>query len=161
MTYIDGAERIREEIHKILSNMSYKRKDNTTYCNMATFDILERFGLQRNFWDKEEKRIMLANEMCEVLDKTYIHIGCDCDKFPELINSNFLMIASWKNDNGHGHIAPIYPSRTRVFSNKWKKNVPLVGNVGYENGVMGLNWAFPEEPKIYIIGEIDRWDIDE
>lgn len=157
MTYINGDTRIRQICHKILAEDSLLPKQDTTYCNFAVFRILEYFGLQWNFWNEKEKRIMLANEMCEMMASKYIEVPInEVNKTP-----NFLMLSGWKNDNGHGHVAVIYPTKVNATSRKWLNiEVPMVANVGKYNGIIGLNYAFAEKPKIYLIAEIPamQWD---
>lgn len=157
MQYIESEDVIRYHCHKILSDDSLLNKNCVTFCNIAVFDMLEYFNLQWNFWNLSEKRIMLANEMCDVLKNKYIKVSYE-DAIREKCN---LYIAALKNPIGHGHVAIIYPSDTVVFSKKWDCKVPLVCNVGKTNGVMGLNWAFSDKPDIYFISKINKRAKDE
>lgn len=154
MDRIQGADRIRLACHKVLADKSLLKKQDTTYCNFGIFRILSEFDKQMYFWNKEANRIMLANEMYDKLNSSNISIGLDSDIF---YNSNSIFIACTKGIK-HGHIAIIYPSYSRVYSTKWGKKAPLVANIGHINGVMGLNWAFAEEPKIFYFCDIK--DID-
>lgn len=154
MNKVSGAERIRRICHKILSDDGLNPNRDITYCNFAVYKILHHFNLHNNFWNEKEKRIMLANEMVDVLESKYIKMPIK----EVWDNPNLLLVAGWKNPIGHGHICVIYPSKEHIFSNKWQMEVPLVCNVGFENRIMGLNYAFAERPNIYLISEIEAID---
>lgn len=145
-------ERLRYVIHKYLNDQSlYKKEiqggDLITYCNIGVYSILEEFGKHSQFWNG--KRIMLANEMVEVLESKFKPVDYDHDFL-----TPHIYVAGCRNPNGHGHVAVIYPSKAKIFSVKWGIVVPLCANIGKFNGVESLNWCFSDIPDIYDLGEI-------
>jgi isocitrate dehydrogenase kinase/phosphatase len=140
--------------HKTLADANLFKKDmnganSITYCNVGVYMILNELGKQSDFWNKQLGRMMMANEMYDVLKAKYPKVDIHADFYVPKI-----FVASQKNIDGHGHIAVIYPSRSKVYTGKWNCYVPLVCNIGKENAVMGLNWAFGEMPEIFDLGEV-------
>lgn len=146
-------EKLRYIIHKYLNDQSLYKKEFTgaenltTYCNIGAYSILEEFEKHRPFWNG--KRIMLANEMVEVLEGSFRPVDYDFDFLKPRI-----YMAGWRNMKGHGHVAIIYPSKAKIFSAKWGVVCPLCANIGKFNGIDSLNWCFNELPDIYDLGEI-------
>jgi len=141
---------IKLACHKILAVPDFIAKDNTTYCNIGTYFVLRELNLNNKFFNINKKRIMLANEMYDVLDKEYKRIN-----ITDLINRDFEKVyVACVKDEPHGHIAIIYPDKTLCQSGKWKLSVPLCCNFGKENGIMGLNYAFRYIPDIFELGDI-------
>ena len=122
-----------------------------THCNSNAFRVASALGLDL-FYATKEKRIMLANEMFASMaapasgfQRTESHI----DAF-QAANAGRLVFAAQANAAGHGHIAPVYPSRGMVLSGNWKCECPYVSNVGKDVGVMGTNFAFAKPPSYFI-----------
>jgi len=144
---------LRNICYKVLLNEKYYPKENETYCNLATYDILNQIGYSDGL-RKSGDRILLANEMAEVLASKYKLVDISyC--LNNILNNIFV---ACKKDTPHGHIAIIYPIKTMVWSEKWKSLVPLCVNVGKVNAIMGLNWAFSEKPDIFKICELEYDD---
>jgi hypothetical protein len=126
-------------------------KNTITKCNMAVYALAQKLGLAF-FWKHPEERVMLANEM---VDFMLAHPAI-FSRFQDhqiawgLANMGYLIIAA-KKDDPHGHVAPVYPSVGMVTSGKWNAAVPYVSNVGVRNDVMGVNFAFGEQPDYYLI----------
>jgi hypothetical protein len=66
-----------------------------------------------------------------------------------LANAGYLIYAAQHGDI-HGHLCAIYPIQELVTSGKLGCQVPMVNNIGKENKVFGLNWAFSEMPDFYL-----------
>lgn len=146
---MNSVDKIRLSCHKILA-IPTLLPNKSTYCNIGTFLILRELKLHNDFI--KNNSIMLANEMYDVLKTRYKQISLD-EVFTEL-ETGKVFVASIK-EQPHGHIAIIYPHRTRIYSSKWNKFVPLCANFGVENGIMGLNWAFNKEPELFEIGFVE------
>lgn len=120
-----------------------------TWCNYALNDILTHLGLPEFCRDKN--RIMMANEIADKLENT-----CIVRSFPEagvLANQGKILIAAIKLPV-HGHVAMIYPSPSSAISGKWGRwDVPFCANVGKDNGVIPLNYAFGAMPRIWLLDE--------
>jgi hypothetical protein len=51
----------------------------------------------------------------------------------------------------------VYPFPGAYTSGKWRRtDVPCVANVGKDNGVMPLNWAFGAAPQLYLVRAHDQ-----
>jgi len=155
MEKITGIDRIRLELHKQLSKPEYIKRGDKTFCNIFVFNFLTAFDLQKPFYNEAEKRIMIANEIYDKLLADFHKVNLDevLENYP----SSNIYLASCKGQE-HGHIAVIYPSFSKVYSNKWNRYVPLVANAGLENSIMGLNWAFQKLPDFFFIAGV--LDID-
>jgi hypothetical protein len=93
----------------------------------------------------------MANEMYDILNSKFEKIDLDYCRL-SIVSGN-IFVACQKNPDGHGHIAVIYPVITLSYSSKWKCAIPLCCNIGKENGIIGLNWAFGEKiPDIFKLG---------
>lgn len=103
-----------------------------------------------------------------------IALGMSCDKFNAKMDANAmvaLMKNSWRQVDGklayemamddklviagvaearHGHVAVVFPEKMQ-YSGSWKKDVPMVANVGKHNGVMRTSQAFNIEPTYYCL----------
>lgn len=126
-------------------------KDGKTYCNFNAFRVAQELG-QPLFWNEDANRIMLANEMVadmndrpQIFSKFYQH-----DKAWELANEGYLIFAALASE-GHGHIAPVYPSKEMVVSGKWGLVTVNLSNVGIRNDVMGANFCFASMPSYYLV----------
>ena len=132
----------------VLSNEGYEM-DNSgrTWCNYALNDALTQLGLPE--FCRDNKRLLLANDIVEKLER-------NCKKIAfgdagEAANKGDILVAGMKLPL-HGHVAMIYPSPTSAISGKWgRADIPFCANVGKENGVMPLNWAFGAIPNIYVV----------
>lgn len=60
-----------------------------------------------------------------------------------------LSIAAQENKNGHGHIAVI-SSEPMQKSGSWKKDVPMLWNVGHKNGLLRTSQCFLTEPEYFV-----------
>ena len=132
----------------ILSNEGYEPDvEGRTWCNFALNDILTHLGFPE--FCRKDKRLLLANDIIEKMEGCCRSVAFgDAGLFA---NQGDILVAGMKMP-GHGHVAMIYPSPTSAISGKWGRyDVPFCANVGKENGVMPLNWAFGAIPKIYMV----------
>ena len=133
--------------------VGFPRKDaagnKLTYCNINAFKVAQGIGLNL-FWNEEAQRPMMANEMVEHMDASPLRFM----KFTEHLDAwkqahdGGLVFAAQKEE-GHGHIAPIYPTEGMITSGKWRAQVPECSNVGVRNDIMGVNFAFADPPDYY------------
>lgn len=141
---------IKRACAKVLAEERWEElADGTTWCNYAVHAILSQFGLGDFVLDPERKRPMLANYMAEKLENTCRELTFD-EAFTKA-NEGALIVAALKMPY-HGHVAVIYPHPGRYTSGKWQRaDVPFVANVGKDNGVMPLNWAFGAAPRLWLV----------
>lgn len=121
-----------------------------TYCNIHCFRVAKDLGFPY-FWNDKQVRPMTANEQYNYMEgnphlfsKIY-----DPIKATEMAHNGFLVYAAL-SDMPHGHICPISPSGEIVVSGKFNTAVPTCYNVGKENKLCGINYAFREMPNFYI-----------
>ena len=138
-------ERLRELIDAAMAKPEFQPKDGVTYCNLGLIQIAENY-------DISVFRGMMANQICDYLEKNWRRIGGDAAN--KLANAGFICIAAQKG-KVHGHVALVYPG-AMVYSTKWGHDTPVVGNVGKRNGVMGANFAFATEPDFFTQHQDDR-----
>jgi len=133
-------------------------KISKTYCNLAVYQFCQYLHLPKEiFYNKKKKRIMTANEMYDFAKEKN---DCFLD-ISKLINISFTNVCNYVithtdriifaiiKQNPHGHIAPIFPNEEIKFSAKWNCLVPMVANVGKEQNIMGLNYAFADKPDFF------------
>lgn len=147
------ADDVRIACHKVLADRSLLPIGNVTFCNIGFVRILMELNSQNlhYFVDDRTKKPFLANSIVEILDKNFETIDINT-LLKNIIFSNTIYVAGIKGEK-HGHVAVVYPMYSFVYSQKFKTTVPLVANIGKINGIMGLNYAFSEMPKIYVIKE--------
>jgi len=141
---------IKRACAKILAEEKYEQlADGTTFCNTALHAILRELGLVDYVWDQVNRRPMMANDIAEKLENTCKELGFD-DAFQK-VNDGAIVIAAMKLPN-HGHVALLYPFPGLYTSGKWKRgDLPCVANIGKDNGVMPLNWAFGAKPRLWLV----------
>lgn len=122
-----------------------------THCNSNAYRVATALGLDL-FYETQKKRIMLANEMYSALSAAGSGFKRteDHGEAFRAANAGRLVFAAQANPSGHGHIAPVYPSKGMVLSGHWGAECPFVSNVGQTVGVMGANYAFATPPTYFI-----------
>ena len=153
---------IRRACAKALTNERFEPTvDGTTWCNYGVHAILTCLGLGDLVWEQRWGRPMMANDMAEKLSGCCRELTFD-EAFTKA-NEGAVIIAALKMPN-HGHVAVVYPFPGRYTSGKWHRaDVPCVANIGKDNGVMPLNWAFGAKPQLWLVAEpgIDKGENDE
>ncbi len=146
---LENIIKIRLVCHQVLANPGYLATPGKTYCNIAFYEIMKKFNLHNHFFNTKEKRIMMANEIMDSLINKFPKVHIE-DVKQKIIEGKQIFVAGIK-ENPHGHITVIYPVKSFVYSAKWKLEVPLCANVGIENAIMGLNYAFKNIPLFFEI----------
>lgn len=121
-----------------------------THCNSNAYRVATALGLDL-FYETKAKRIMLANEMFSSMAAAGSGFKRteDHKEAFNAANAGRLVFAA-QAEAGHGHIAPVYPSKGMVLSGHWGTSCPWVSNVGKDVGVMGCNFAFAKPPSYFI-----------
>lgn len=132
-------EQLQTLCESVVADQSLQPKDGKTFCNIGLHRIAKEFGVVY-FAGK------LANDICDILEKTWTLV--DGTRANEHANSGKLAIAGLKA-KPHGHVAVVFPG-AMVYSGKWKKECPVLANVGVRNAISGANYCFPTEPQYYI-----------
>jgi len=122
-----------EAVEKEMNYKKYIAKDGKTFCNLYVNNVLKLHGV--------DIPLKLANDMIVDIEAkgeqlTLAEVKKCTDR---------LIVACQVNKDSHGHVA-IIAYDGFVYSNKWLLMVPKVYNVGNKNGLIGLNWAFPDIP---------------
>lgn len=131
-----------------------------TYCNFAADFIARRLGYTGFGYNGAP---YMADRICSVLLSDWLAV--DGEQAHRLASAGVLCIAAMSSaeiravasrlnkpalaNASHGHIAVVYPAPRMVQSASWRKDVPLLANVGRTNGVLGASQCFPAEPKYY------------
>lgn len=142
---------LKKALDAVREDPAFEPKNGVTYCNMAAFKLVQDLGFNY-LWNGKRNRPMLANECVDYFEahpeqfsKFYSPMYA-----ADLALRGHLVFAALK-DTPHGHIAPVYPDQELVTSGKWRAQVPKVSNVGAENKIMGLNFAFGDMPNFYLV----------
>ena len=140
--------RIRQACHEVLAKKEYLPKlDGTTFCNYGVHEILSKLGFPEFCWDQSKaQRPMLANDIAEKCENELCEL--DIMNAFDAAKEGRIVLAAIKMPN-HGHVAILYPFPAPYYSGKWKMEVPCVANIGKDNGIIPINWAFGAMPKFY------------
>ena len=146
------ANEVRRACAAVLAQEKYERlADGTTFCNMAVHEILTALRLPAFCIDPdtENKRPYLANDLAEKLETSCRELNFE--EAHRLALDGAVILAALKMPE-HGHVAVVYPAQYMAFSAKWGRgDIPFVANVGKDNGVMPLNWAFGARPRLWLV----------
>ena len=131
-----------------------------TFCNFAVDYVAQRMGYKGFNYNGAP---YMADRICSVLLADWLEL--DGEQAHRLAASGVLCIAAQSSaeiraaairlnkpalkDARHGHIAVVYPAPRMVQSASWRKEVPLLANVGRKNGILGASQCFPAEPKYF------------
>lgn len=140
---MDPVKSLRDLCDSVISDPALRPdqpEPGMTHCNSAVYKICFPYGY--DFYDKTTKDLMMANDIFAWLKSNWQQI--DGDSANAVANKGSIAIAA-QQGNPHGHVAVLYPG-AMVYSSKWKKECPVLANVGERNAVMGANWAFAKEP---------------
>lgn len=127
---------------KVAADPELEARGSTTYCNIAVDRICSFLGY-------EKFKGLVANEILTLCRKSKEWQPASSDACYEAAWMGEVAIAG-QSGEPNGHLAVIYPD-TKIYSGKWKKYVPKVANVGKRNGIMGVSYAFREEPDYFIL----------
>ena len=146
------ANEVQRACAEVLAQEKYEPlADGTTFCNLAVHEILTRLRLPAFCIDPNtpEKRPYLANDLAEKLETSCRELNFE--EAHRLALDGAVILAALKM-LGHGHVAVVYPTKFMAASGKWgRTDIPFVANVGKENGVMPLNWAFGARPRLWLV----------
>lgn len=143
--------------NRIVRNPRYlfeKQADGTlkTFCNIAAWDFAESIGCGK-FFSNKLRRPMLVEEiyvLVHALGGSWRKIS-DIEAITLATEGNFV-IAIQRGKPGivdlEDHIVVVLPGT--IFSKKWNKKVPLCLNIGKENFIRGINFAFKTEPEYFL-----------
>jgi hypothetical protein len=140
-----NTQQIRTACHKALANPAFEMDmDGTTFCNMALYAVCKELGLPL----PEGKT---ANELCDWLVTNRPRVSSA--EAHALAWRGEAVVATYRatGPGEHGHVALVYPFPTMVMSGKWGTTVPICANIGKDNGVMGVNYAFAVLPEYFLL----------
>ena len=132
-------ERLKTLCDEAVTNQAFAPRDGKTYCNFGARFIAEGmgfFGFPAN---------ALANDMVgflaccpgwneDTIERAHRHAICGGLAFLAL------------EDHPHGHIAAVYPAPMED-SVTWGEQVPMLANVGRENGIMKTSKVYRLEAR--------------
>ena len=137
---------------EVFANPSYQPQDGTTFCNVATQDVLLKMGY--------------AALEGKTADEMYAYISTSPDwlvkvmaDVQSLVNEGTIIVGilpSTKLGESHGHVNTCTPGTHMDFSGKWNVATPLcmnLGRVGTCFRSKGENWAFQVIPEFYALKE--------
>lgn len=124
-----------------LGSTGFQPPISKTFCNIAVQRILRGCG-----YDCLDGKT--ANQIYDHCLSNWAR--CVEEDARSAANSGDLVLACWKNQKGHGHVAVVYPDKgPMIFSGKWNCYTVKVANVGQKNDVIGANFAFSERPEYF------------
>ena len=116
-----------------------------TYCNWALRDIALTVGCG-------ELRDKTANQIHKhALNNPQLFIQDSGERAAAHAMRGGFAFASQTADI-HGHVAAVAPMEME-FSGSWNKKVPVLANVGKENGMLRSSKCFRTEPTYFLWGE--------
>jgi hypothetical protein len=144
----------KAEIYQKGGSGKYQKRANSdsTYCNLATFDVAEATGFNTSaLYDGKNRDEINANAATQNLAKAAgqgIVTEVSAGRAQALANAGYTVIAAWENtakdENGNtlrGHLATVCPNS--LFNTTISNNIePKISNVGENNGIMSVSGAF-------------------
>jgi hypothetical protein len=142
--------KLKKAMDDLLADEALQPKKGATYCNIATFKLVQGLGFPY-FWREKADRPMMANEMIDYMDTHPLQFSKLFNPITayDMANNGYCVLAALK-DQPHGHICAVAPIQQLITSGRFKCQVPTVCNIGKKNEYMGLNYAFSEMPNFYI-----------
>ena len=120
--------------------------DNKTWCNQATYDVLEATGFKlsmitgsENRWTTRANEAAIRAEPSEnprKRDRQLVQLTPE--KAQEMANNGWSVVAVHRNDKGPGHLATIRPSAEPYDPTQG----PLLSTVGAETGLLSTRDVF-------------------
>lgn len=131
-----------------------QKPDGSTWCNRWSKEVAKFCGCT-DFEDYP--KVELADSIYQFLDSNISRRWSRIDKeFASRVASEghlvFAVLPSWQLNAAHGHIAPLYPAQME-FSESLKEMVPIIANVGKDNGIGKTSKYFPVKighPKFFL-----------
>ena len=119
-------------------------KNEITYCNIATRDILNNGG-------DHSLDNMLANDMYDYLSNQNNAVKINYNDAVFYAKQGITIIMAVKMP-GHGHVAVVAPY-TAKWNHNWQMNIPQVFNAGDKNGIGSLSVFFrsTNKPDAFIL----------
>jgi hypothetical protein len=133
----------------IVNNPAFVAKDITgdgkaeTFCNWGLQLLAESLWNYKGFAGKR------ANDIVQFVQTSKDWKEVDGNEAHSAAGAGKLVIAGIAVQGGTGHVCLICDDNM-VFSSKWGKAVPVCVNVGRNNFIKGVNWAFATEPNYYV-----------
>lgn len=119
-----------------------KENERKTYCNFSVREVCEKMGYT-GFAG------MMANQIVQKMQKSEKWFAVPVDEAQGYANNGNVVIAGII-DSPHGHVAVVRPGKEK-YSDKWKKAVPMVMNVGATNFIdHHIGFAFKTEPQVFV-----------
>ena len=134
----------------VFADKAYWPTDNgTTYCNLATQDVLNRLGYNALGG-------MTADIMYQMISASPDWLIKPMADAIDLVQEGVILVAilpAMKLGQSHGHVNTLTPGSPDT-SGKWGVKTPLcmnLGRVGTCFRAKGENWAFQIPPEIYAL----------
>ncbi len=127
---------------------------DTTHCNQYVHYVATKMGYTK-FQPDGAAGPMMANEICDMLDantEEWMPVGGGVAQWHA--NNGALVVASWKNFGGHGHVSVVFPGELGTSGNWHTDEVPKMANVGPADRSkigIGANWCFHDIPKFFVL----------
>jgi hypothetical protein len=120
--------------------------DKETFCNIALDRVLGLCGIPRMVY-KLNGQPLMANAMIDFMRSSVNWELVSGEVATARASVGTLVVAAQQAD-GHGHVAPVYPSPME-HSGSWGKYVPMLSNVGRQNAVLKSSMCFRTEPEYF------------
>lgn len=127
-----------------VGNPAYQPKGGVTHCNQATLCIIQTVGAPTGGLTDNNGGALTANEMATNLANNGGYVPITPQQAQTIANSGGLVIATWANPDGSGHVATVRPAGIPEDDPPANGRGPLINNIGKDNAVMNENWVFPK-----------------
>lgn len=143
---------LKDICDEVINDPSLEPENGTTHCNQGARRVAQAMGCH-DFDDES----LLADDMVAIMEaggQWRKVSGSDATIHALGGGLGFAALSSLRLKEAHGHIAAIYPVGMQ-FSESLNRDVPLIANVGRQNGEEKVSGAFPValgEPDYFIWG---------
>jgi hypothetical protein len=118
-----------------------------SYCNIAIDRVMGIMGTPR-IVNHVNGQPLLANDMIDCMENSETRFTKVTGDVACARASQGILVIACQCEALRGHVAAVYPAPME-YSGSWKKDVPLLSNVGKKNDVMRASQAFRVEPAYY------------
>ena len=142
-------QKLNDAQDMVFADKAYFPEGDTTFCNLATRDVLTRLGYSNLIG-------MTADEMYVYISNSKDWLIKPLSDAISLVNEGTVLVAilpAEKLGQSHGHVNTL-TSGSPDFSGKWNCKTPLcmnIGRIGTCFRSKGVNWAFQIVPEIYAL----------
>jgi len=126
----------------------YKDSEGQTHCNLATRDIVKALGGPIAPLVDKKGVPLLANDQAANLAASPLYKEVTPQEAQIMANDGKLVIAAYKNPQGHGHVATVRPDAVEGDS-PYGQTGPVINDIGANHRVAHRSGVFSADKEVH------------